>query len=231
MSKIKFDKNKLLAPQTAISIRGLKHSEFASHETHCFQASIWLNTDFLTNFMDVGENEDFKPRMILGNVRVCTAENDGRGGATDFNRTQTIKEETWSEFMPLLVREANRIMPLLWKDEDWFTSKDEDPSDVVHGNSVWSSNLECVVAHLINEELGKKEMLRRMKNKLLTYDTKEKKVYARKIKLDPKDPVKIERIKKLLGIGLIDKSITKSSPNEIILNLMPEEEALQLYLT
>ena len=63
-----FDKNKLLAPQTAISIRGLKHSEFASHETHCFQASIWLNTDFLTNFMDVGENEDFKPRMILGDV-------------------------------------------------------------------------------------------------------------------------------------------------------------------
>ena len=73
-----FDKNKLLAPQTAISIRGLKHSEFASHETHCFQSSIWLNTDFLTNFMDVGENEDFKPHMILGDVRVCIAFNDGQ---------------------------------------------------------------------------------------------------------------------------------------------------------
>jgi len=192
-----FDKNKLLAPQTAISIRGLKHSEFASHETHCFQASIWLD-----------------------NTRVCIAENDGRGGATDFNRTQTIKEETWSEFMPLLVREANRIMPLLWEDEEWFTSKDLPP--YVIGNSAWSSNLECVVAHLINEELGKKEMLRRMKTKLLTYDTKEKKVYARKIKLDPKDPIKTERVK---------KSITESSPNEIILNLMPEEEALQLYLS
>lgn len=192
-----FDKNKLLAPQTSISIRGLKHSEFASHETHCFQASIWLD-----------------------NTRVCIAENDGRGGATDFNRTQTIKEETWSEFMPLLVREANRIMPLLWEDEEWFTSKDLPP--YVIGNSAWSSNLECVVAHLINEELGKKEMLRRMKTKLLTYDTKEKKVYARKIKLDPKDPIKTERVK---------KSITESSPNEIILNLMPEEEALQLYLS
>jgi hypothetical protein len=151
---------------------------------------------------------------------VCIAENDGRGGATDFNRTQTIKEETWSEFMPLLVREANRIMPLLWEDEEWFTSKDLPP--YVIGNSAWSSNLECVVAHLINEELGKKEMLRRMKTKLLTYDTKEKKVYARKIKLDPKDPIKTERVK---------KSITESSPNEIILNLMPEEEALQLYLS
>ena len=97
-----FDKNKLLAPQTAISIRGLKHSEFASHETHCFQSSICS-----------------KKR------RVCIAENDGRGGATDFHRTQTIKEETWSEFMPLLVREANRIMPLLWEDEDWYTPKDE----------------------------------------------------------------------------------------------------------
>lgn len=124
--------------------------------------------------------------------------------------------------MPLLVREANRIMPLLWEDEDWYTPKDEDPSDILRGNSVWSSNLECVVAHLVNEELGKKEMLRRMKSKLLTYDTKEKKVYARKIKLDPKDPIKTERVK---------KSITESSPNEIILNLMPEEEALQLYLS
>tara|TARA_E500000331_G_scaffold176674_1_gene170362 strand:- start:360 stop:1022 length:663 start_codon:yes stop_codon:yes gene_type:complete len=218
-----FDKNKLLAPQTAISIRGLKHSEFASHETHCFQASIWLNTDFLTNFMDVGENKDFKPHMILGDVRVCIAENDGRGGATDFNRTQTIKKETWSEFMPLLVREANRIMPLLWEDEDWYTPKDEDPSDVVHGNSAWSSNLECVVAHLINEELSKKEMLRRMKNKLLTYDTKDKRVYARKIKLDPKQhPLRAEKVK---------QSLNESSPNEIILNLIPEEEALQMYLS
>ena len=197
---MKFDKNKLLAPQTAISIRGLKHSEFASHETHCFQASIWLD-----------------------NTRVCIAENDGRGGATDFNRTQTIKKETWSEFMPLLVREANRIMPLLWEDEDWYTPKDEDPSDIVRGNSAWSSNLECVVAHLINEELSKKEMLRRMKNKLLTYDTKEKRVYARKIKLDPKrHPLRAEKVK---------QSLSESSPNEIILNLMPEEEALQLYLS
>ena len=195
-----FDKNKLLAPQTAISIRGLKHSEFASHETHCFQASIWLKK-----------------------TRVCIAENDGRGGATDFNRTQTIKKETWSEFMPLLVREANRIMPLLWEDEEWFTPKDEDPSDVVHGNSAWSSNLECVVAHLINEELSKKEMLRRMKNKLLTYDTKDKRVYARKIKLDPKQhPLRAEKVK---------QSLNESSPNEIILNLIPEEEALQMYLS
>ena len=216
-----FDKNKLLAPQTAISIRGLKHSEFASHETHCFQSSIWLNTDFRTNFMDIGENEDFKPHMILGDVRVCIAENDGRGGATDFHRTQTIKKETWSEFMPLLVREANRIMPILWEDEDWYTPKDLPP--YVRGNSAWSSNLECVVAHLINEELSKKEMLRRMKNKLLTYDTKEKRVYARKIKLDPKQhPLRAEKVK---------QSLSESSPNEIILNLMPEEEALQFYLS
>ena len=185
-----FDKNKLLAPQTAISIRGLKHS-------------------------------DFKPHMILGDVRVCIAENDGRGGATDFHRTQTIKKETWSEFMPLLVREANRIMPLLWEDEEWFTSKDLPP--YVRGNSAWSSNLECVVAHLINEELSKKEMLRRMKNKLLTYDTKDKRVYARKIKLDPKQhPLRAEKVK---------QSLNKSSPNEIILNLIPEEEALQMYLS
>ena len=91
------------------------------------------------------------------------------------------------------------------------------------GSHAWSSNLECVVAHLVNEELSKKEMLRRMKNKLLTYDTKEKRVYARKIKLDPKQhPLRAEKVK---------QSLSESSPNEIILNLIPEEEALQMYLS
>ena len=74
--------------------------------------------------MDVGENEDFKPHMILGDVKSALLRTMDEEVANRLQPNSNHQERNMVRVHAPLVREANRIMPLLWEDEDWYTPKD-----------------------------------------------------------------------------------------------------------
>ncbi len=62
-----------------ITIKNVKYAEFQSHETHCFQATIYFN-----------------------DARVAIASNEGQGGPTDFDWLVPEKQEAVEEFISTL---------------------------------------------------------------------------------------------------------------------------------
>lgn len=62
-----------------IELKGFKHSEFASHETHCYEASVYLN-----------------------GKRIGVVSNDGQGGSDDFSpiggmQDWAVLSRTWRD--------------------------------------------------------------------------------------------------------------------------------------
>ena len=80
-----------------LEVKNVKHSEFASHETYCFECSVYFD-----------------------GIKVATAENDGRGGETfvHFDDRETEeKVRAWEKEQPKIVSEYKSN-----KDDDEFFS-------------------------------------------------------------------------------------------------------------
>tara|TARA_R110002020_G_scaffold845_9_gene4163 strand:- start:850 stop:1380 length:531 start_codon:yes stop_codon:yes gene_type:complete len=80
-----------------LEVKNVKHSDFASHETLCFECSVYFD-----------------------GIKVATAENDGRGGETfvSFTDRETEKKvRAWEKEQPKIVSEYKSN-----KDDDEFFS-------------------------------------------------------------------------------------------------------------
>ena len=58
--------------ESRITLRNIKHAAFASHETHCFEATVCLDGD-----------------------RACKVENDGQGGSDNYFKFQGQSDESF----------------------------------------------------------------------------------------------------------------------------------------
>ena len=80
-----------------LTVKGVKYSDFASHETLCFECSVYFD-----------------------GIKVATAENDGRGGETFVHFTDRDAEKkvrAWEKEQPKIVSEYKSH-----KDDDEFLS-------------------------------------------------------------------------------------------------------------
>lgn len=153
-----------------IELKALKYSDFASQETHCFEAQIYI---------------DGKKRG--------TADNDGRGGTTSINPWQLEKEiKQFTDTLPPEVRQ--------------------------YGGETMTFEItpDGYIDDMVTSELHKKDLKRAMKKKILF--TRENQVFE----TQNFDAAKLSAI--LKNAQACDKLNA-----EKILNLLPIDEALNLY--
>ena len=140
--------------QSRITLKSIKHTEWASQETHCFQAVIYLD-----------------------GKRALNVENDGRGACNNY---WGIKNQTKSEELEMLTKctkygsdfvKANRALTM---EVDGETI---DMSDMPE-----SELLDWLIADLVNEHLCLKEMKRCLKKKIFFFDTEDNNIYSFNLK-------------------------------------------------
>lgn len=110
-----------------IELKNIKHSEFASHETYCFMATIYID-----------------------GKKAGMAENDGRGGCTNFHPYELeVKINEYAKTLP--PRESNY----------------PDPKDASK-KWVYEEDAESLINNLITDHLYSKDLKRRLAKRVLT---------------------------------------------------------------
>lgn len=157
-----------------IELKNIKYAAFASEETNCYSASLYVD-----------------------GKKLAEVSNDGKGGC---DRVYPVNGKTRDD-----IRALEKVI------------KETYPSKELHGMTI-EPDLEIVCGELLNRHLQKKDFKKQMKT--VTYvKPGEKGVYSLPKTYKPTEDV----ITKL-------KSIHEWYNNVIVLNLLPEEEALELYL-
>ena len=186
--------------ESRISLKNIKHAAFASHETHCFEATVCLDGD-----------------------RVCKAENDGRGGSDHYYPYKGQSCESF-EIMIVKLREACADQIKIEDPETYkqFVVKTVSVTDGETGisQSVTLNNeinyglvsdtfIEIVVCNTLNTSLIKKDIKRLMRAKVQLIEVSSGKIYEIKSKPLPET---LERVKK------------QYEPEYLVLNTLSEEE-------
>ena len=143
--------------QSRITLKSIKHTEWASQETHCFQAVIYLD-----------------------GKRALNVENDGRGACNNY---WGIKNQTKSEELEMLTKCTKYGADFIKENRDLTMEVDGETIDM--SDMPDSELLDWLIADLVNEHLCLKEMKRCLKSKITLFDTKDNGVYTFKSKPTP----------------------------------------------
>jgi hypothetical protein len=189
-----------MSAPSRISLKNIKHAAFASHETHCFEATVCLDGD-----------------------RACKVENDGKGGADHYYPYKGQSNESFN-IMIVKLREACADQIKIEDPETYkqFVVKTVSVTDGETGisESVTLNNeinygllsdtfIEIVVCNTLNTSLIKKDIKRFMRAKVQLIEVSSGKIYEIKSKPLPET---IERVKK------------QYEPEYLVLNTLSEEE-------
>ncbi len=168
---------------TIITVKNLKYAAFASEETHCFEATVYV---------------DGKP--------FCKAKNDGHGGCDMY----------WSlngsEVASVLYGQIAEIDKRIKKEraDEWKTHKRGDGSTFEHG-----PDFECGVGDAVADALYLKDMKSAFRKNTLFTEPSRKGIFQYST-----------------GKGERESTIAyilKKSPKAVILNTLPEDEALAIF--
>lgn len=185
-----------------LTIKNVKHSEFASHETNCFQCSIYWD-----------------------GKKVGYAENSGYGGETSIHFTDKQAEQharSWEKNQPEIVTD----FPALEKTTNDFgnevvlTTINPEPQRKDCEFFSYPFTLESHIDDLIVKFLETRDLKRKLKTKLLVIDDNCKSGEAFGWKLNPSYAPET-MYDKVLEIQTFN--------NPKCLNLLPIEEAVKLF--
>ena len=140
--------------QSRITLKSIKHTEWASQETHCFQAVIYLD-----------------------GKRALNVENDGRGACNNY---WGIKDQTKSEELEMLTKCTKYGADFIKENRDLTMEVDGETIDL--SDMPESELLDWLIADLVNEYLCLKEMKRCLKKKIFFFDTEDKNIYSFNLK-------------------------------------------------
>jgi hypothetical protein len=189
-----------MSAPSRISLKNIKRAAFASHETHCFEATVCLDGD-----------------------RACKVENDGKGGSDHYYPYKGQSNESFN-IMIVKLREACADQIKIEDPETYkqFVVKTVSVTDGETGisESVTLNNeinygllsdtfIEIVVCNTLNTSLIKKDIKRFMRAKVQLIEVSSGKIYEIKSKPLPET---IERVKK------------QYEPEYLVLNTLSEEE-------
>ena len=189
-----------MSAPSRISLKNIKRAAFASHETHCFEATVCLDGD-----------------------RACKVENDGKGGSDHYYPYKGQSNESFN-IMIVKLREACADQIKIEDPETYkqFVVKTVSVTDGETGisESVTLNNeinygllsdtfIEIVVCNTLNTSLIKKDIKRLMRAKVQLIEVSSGKIYEIKSKPLPET---IERVKK------------QYEPEYLVLNTLSEEE-------
>ena len=163
-----------------LELKAIKHAEFASHETHCYEATVYFN------------------KKTIGWVN-----NDGFGGSDTFNAKEPFKDNN-----------------TIWKSLESRLAEEHPQEHLEWDNSMHDMTLESWCYNQVNKFLSKKDFNRYIKSKV---------VY-----IDPEKPNNIYSFT-LKGVKSITQQhidyVKSKYPSYKILNDMPKEEALKLWIS
>jgi hypothetical protein len=186
--------------ESRISLKNIKHAAFASHETHCFEATVCLDGD-----------------------RACKVENDGKGGSDHYYPYKGQSNESFN-IMIVKLREACADQIKVEDPETYeqFVVRKVNVTDGETGNSetvtlrneinyslLSDTCIEIVLCNTLNTSLIKKDIKRLMRAKVQLIEVSSGKIYEIKSKPLPET---IERVKK------------QYEPEYLVLNTLSEEE-------
>ena len=143
--------------QSRITLKSIKYTAWASQETHCFQAVIYLD-----------------------GKRALNVENDGRGACNNY---WGIKDQTKAEELEMLTKCTKYGADFVKENRDLTMEVDGETIDM--SDMPDSELLDWLIADLVNEHLCLKEMKRCLKSKITFFDTERGDVYAFKFKPTP----------------------------------------------
>ena len=143
--------------QSRITLKSIKYTAWASQETHCFQAVIYLD-----------------------GKRALNVENDGRGACNNY---WGIKDQTKSEELEMLTKCTKYGADFVKENRDLTMEVDGETIDM--SDMPDSELLDWLIADLVNEHLCLKEMKRCLKSKITFFDGEDKKIYNFKSKPTP----------------------------------------------
>ena len=147
-----------------LTLKNIKHAEFASQETHCFEATIYLNG---------------KPAI--------KAENDGRGGADHYYARKGQSVESFKESRDAVCKAAMKYVEA--NDPDHFAWMTKDAEDLPEEGNINYRNhliqmraLEFTVCDILSRLLIEKSIKNQLKKKIHMVETRTRDVYEIKIK-------------------------------------------------
>ncbi len=184
-----------------LELKNVKHAAFASHETHCFEATVYVD----------GE-------------RFAYVSNEGTGGADHLR--STLAGETWASFNRRCLEVAKRINPNAVETYD-EVDRDEKhpwpyPDDWYTKHSMTAQQvLEAVICEKVNEWLAKKEM-RRVLNREFVFVSGDQLVVWKKKQRAFADRSVDECIQKIRSANPDLGSC---------LNIMAQDEALKVFVS
>jgi len=143
--------------QSRITLKSIKYTAWASQETHCFQAVIYLD-----------------------GKRALNVENDGRGACNNYWNT---KDQTTEEGRKMLDECRQHAYEFIKANHDMTMDVDGETIDL--SDMPDSELLDWLIADLVNEHLCLKEMKRCLKSKITLFDGEDKKIYTFKSKPTP----------------------------------------------
>ena len=147
-----------------LTLKNIKHAEFASQETHCFEATIYLHG---------------KPAIKV--------ENDGRGGADNHYGRKGQSAEDFRESRDAVGKAAMKYVEA--NDPDHFSWMMKDAEDLPEEGKVNYKNhliqmraLEFAVADILSRILVEKSIKRQIKSKIHMVEKRTKDIYEIKMK-------------------------------------------------
>jgi hypothetical protein len=147
-----------------LTLKNIKHAEFASQETHCFEATIYLHG---------------KPAIKV--------ENDGRGGADNHYGRKGQSAEDFRESRDAVGKAAMKYVEA--NDPDHFSWMMKDAEDLPEEGKVNYKNhliqmraLEFAVADILSRILVEKSIKRQIKSKIHMVEKRTKDLYQIKVK-------------------------------------------------
>lgn len=158
-----------------IELKNIKYADFASHETSCYEATIYID-----------------------GKKVGTVENDGHGG-TDMVHPWSVAQQ--------IDAYAATLPKIVCSFEDPDTGK---PAEM-------SQNHETIFGEILSDWLSAKDLKRAMAKRIL-FVKEDGRLYETKTQ-------KMEELRLTLSIDSLAKRLGATA----ILNLMPFEQALNIY--
>ena len=143
--------------QSRITLKSIKYTAWASQETHCFQAVIYLD-----------------------GKRTLNVDNDGRGAC---HRYGGVKDQTPEEKKRVLDECSQHAYEFLKENRNLTMEVDGETIDM--SDMPESELLDWLITDLVNEHLCLKEMKRCLKSKITFFDGEDKKIYTFKSKPTP----------------------------------------------
>ena len=140
--------------QSRITLKSIKHTVWASQETHCFQAVIYLD-----------------------GKRVLNVDNAGRGAS---HKYWSVKEQEQEETKKILDECRQHAYEFLKANRALTMEVDGETIDM--SDMPDSELLDWLIADLVNEHLCLKEMKRCLKKKIFFFDTENKNIYSFNLK-------------------------------------------------